>query len=153
MSATLTESGQVARGNLQLATFYIDDMLLGLQIDQVQEINRRLDLTLVPESVESVRGVLNLRGEVVTIIDLRSVFGMSPAEVTPQSRNLIVNCKGELIGLWVDRIADIVTVSPDDIIATPTNVSEVDSRYFKGVVPMKTEILVVLNLATVLEID
>lgn len=153
MSSAAVCPTDASAGELQLATFYVGDLLLGLQIDQVQEINRRLDFTRVPHALDSVRGVINLRGEVVTVIDLRNVLGLGDSQATAQSRNLIVNYNDELIGLWVDRIADIVNVSSADVNPTPSNVNQVDSKHFQGVVPLKDEIIVVLNLASILDFD
>lgn len=137
--------------SLQLATFYVGDMLLGLEIDQVQEINRCLDVTVVPHAPDWVRGVINLRGDVVTVIDLRSVLGLERGTVTKDSRNLIVNVSGELVGLCVDRIADIITVASDDLIPPPPNISAVDQRFFSGVATNEDEIVAVLNLSQALE--
>lgn len=137
--------------SLQLATFYVGDMLLGLEIDQVQEINRCLDVTTVPHAPDWVRGVINLRGDVVTVIDLRSVLGLDRGTVTKDSRNLIVNVSGELVGLCVDRIADIITVASDDLIPPPPNISAVDQKFFSGVATNEHEIVAVLNLSQALE--
>lgn len=153
MSAAIAAPLNIATATdaIQLATFYVGDLLLGLRIDQVQEINRRLDVTGVPHAPESIRGVINLRGEVVTVVDLRTLLELGPGETTRQSRNLIVSCDGEMIGLCVDRIADIVSVHQGDIEPTPPNVSDVDSKHFQGVVTLKDEIVVVLKLDSLLD--
>ncbi len=149
-AATATRAKHV---ELQLATFYVGDLLLALPIDYVQEINRNLDLTEVPHAPEHVRGVINLRGDVATVIDLRRILGFSPAEVTPQSRNLIVRSSDESIGLWVDQIADIISVSSEEIGPAPANVSGVEGRFFKGVYRTESEIVVLLDTGEVLSID
>ncbi|GAA4434898.1 chemotaxis protein CheW [Bremerella cremea] len=149
-SATLKKS---APADLQLATFYVGDLLLSLPIDFVQEINRNLDLTEVPHAPPHVRGVINLRGDVATVIDLRRILGLGAAEVTPQSRNLIVRCGDESIGLWVDRIADIISITPDGITPSPANISGADGRYFKGVYRTDSEIVVILDVDEVLSVE
>ncbi|WP_158545325.1 chemotaxis protein CheW [Bremerella cremea] len=151
MSATKTSRAKACE--LQLATFYVGDLLLALPIDYVQEINRNLDLTEVPHAPEHVRGVINLRGDVATVIDLRRILGFSPAEVAPQSRNLIVRSGGESIGLWVDQIADIITVSSDEIGPAPANVSGVEGRFFKGVYRTETDIVVLLDTGEALSVE
>lgn len=151
MSATTANQAKACE--LQLATFYVGDLLLALPIEYVQEINRNLDLTEVPHAPEHVRGVINLRGDVATVIDLRRILSFSPAEVTSQSRNLIVRSGGESIGLWVDRIADIITISSDDIGPAPANVSGVEGRFFKGVYRTETDIVVLLDTSEALSID
>ena len=136
----------------QLATFYVGDLLLGLDIDKVQEINRRLDLTRVPHSPDSVRGVINLRGEVVTVIDLRTVLGMPATVVSETTRNLVVNNDGELVGLCVDQIADIITLPNEAITTPPSNTSEVDGKFFEGVYTTETEIVAILSISEALGI-
>lgn len=149
MSATL-EAEKIEVSEQQYATFYVGNLLLGVDIRQVQEINRQLDVTDVPQAPECVRGVINLRGEVTTVIDLRTILGMDLTEVTRFSRNLIVNSEGESIGFLVDRISDIVTLRSDQISPAPSNVDGVHGKYFSGVHTMDSEILVLLNVAEAL---
>ena len=119
MNATLTEEPLTDVDEHQYATFYVGDLLLGVDIRQVQEINRQLDVTKVPQAPKCVRGVINLRGEVTTVIDLRTILGIEQAEVTRASRNLIVNSEGESIGLLVDRISDILNLTQRPSDSTP----------------------------------
>lgn len=134
----------------QFATFYVGDLLLGVDIRHVQEINRQLDVTPVPNAPPHVRGVINLRGEVATVLNLRTVLGLPQEEPTTDTRNLIVHSDDESIGLWVDRIGDILTVSPDAIAPPPANVDGVDGRFFRGVHTMDTDIVVLLDVDQVL---
>lgn len=134
----------------QFATFYVGDLLLGVDIRLVQEINRQLDITPVPSAPKHVRGVINLRGEVATVIDLRTVLGLPEAEVQRDTRNLIVHSQGEAIGLWVDRISDILSVRPEDISEPPSNVDGVDGKFFLGVHTLESDICVLLNVEQVL---
>ncbi|MAT70712.1 MAG: chemotaxis protein CheW [Planctomycetaceae bacterium] len=133
-------------GEVQFATFYVGDILLGIDIRHVQEINRQLEVTRVPHAPEEVRGVINLRGEVATVIDLRQVLGLPAAEVTRESRNLIVNYDGESIGLLVDRISDILTIDAAEIDPPPANVRGIDGRLLSGVHTLKSSIVVLLNI-------
>jgi len=149
-AATLTKSTAI---ELQFATFYVGELLLALPIDYVQEINRNLDLTEIPHASEHVRGVINLRGDVATVIDLRRILGFSQAEVTSQSRNLIVRSGDESIGLWVDRIADIISITSDGITPAPANISGADGRFFKGVHRSDSEIVVILDVQEVLDVE
>lgn len=135
---------------LQLASFQLGDLLLGIDIHQVQEINRNFQLTPVPHAPEAVRGVINLRGEVVTVIDLRSVLGFPAAEINRMSRNVVVHHAGEQIGLLVDCIADVVKTSHDQIDPLPENLDNLDSGLFQGVVKLEHALLVVLDVASTL---
>ena len=136
---------------VQFATFYVGDLLMGVDIRLVQEINRQLEMTPVPNAPCHVRGVINLRGEVATVIDLRTVLGMPAAEQTRDTRNLIVHSQGEAIGLLVDRISDILTVHPDQISEPPSNVDGVDGKFFLGVHTLEKDICVLLDVEQVLE--
>ncbi|MEN1678223.1 MAG: chemotaxis protein CheW [Planctomycetota bacterium] len=140
----------IAADEKQYATFHVGELLLGVDIRVVQEINRQVDVTRVPNAPPHVRGVINLRGEVATVIDLRTVLGLPAAESTRDTRNLIVHSQGEAIGLWVDSIADIVTVAGGDVLATPANVNGVDGKFFLGVSPQESKLLVLLDVERVL---
>ncbi len=150
MNADLQNVHEDAVSELQFATFYVGDILLGIDIHQVQEINRQLSVTEVPHSKEYVRGVINLRGDVATVIDLRTILGLPTAEKTRDSRNLVVHSQGESIGFWVDRISDIHTLRSDEISPPPTKVEGVDGRLFKGVIKLEKEMLVILDVDEVL---
>ncbi len=134
----------------QYATFYVGKLLLGIDIGQVQEINRQLDVTHVPQAPKCVRGVINLRGEVTTVIDLRTILGLKQTEVTESSRNLILNFEGETLGFLVDRVSDIVALRTDEINPPPANINGIQGKYFLGVHALESEILVLLNLEAVL---
>jgi len=150
MSTILEIECDTAAVELQLATFYVGDILLGIDIQQVQEINRQLDVTDVPHSPNYVRGVINLRGDVATVVDLRTILGLPSTEVTRESRNLIVHSRGETIGFLVDRISDILTLSTSEISPSPTTVEGVDGSLFKGVLKLEKELLIVLDVDAVL---
>jgi purine-binding chemotaxis protein CheW len=148
-NATQKET-RLANDRVQFATFYVGELLLGVDIRLVQEINRQLEMTPVPNAPRHVRGVINLRGEVATVIDLRTVLGLPPAQQTRDTRNLIVHSQGEAIGLLVDRISDILTIHPDQINEQPSNVDGVDGKFFLGVHTLENDICVLLDVEEVL---
>ena len=147
-TAVADRSGATAE--LQFATFYVGHMLLGVDIRVVQEINRQSEITQVPHAPDYVRGVINLRGDVATIVDLRAILGLPPSETSRQTRNLIVHHQGEAIGLLVDQISDILTLREDEISPPPTNVDGVDGRLMSGVCTLESEIVVLLDIDEVL---
>jgi purine-binding chemotaxis protein CheW len=140
-----------AHREAEFAAFCVGDILLGIPIDQVEEINRQLDPTPVPHVPDYVRGVINLRGDVVTVVDLRTVLGMGRTELGRQTRNIIVGFQGERIGLMVDRVADVVRVSNDQYEPQPANVGVADGRFFQGVYKLENDLMVVLRVEAVLE--
>ena len=146
-----TKEASTSNDRVQFATFYVGELLMGVDIRLVQEIKRQLEMTPVPNAPCHVRGVINLRGEVATVIDLRTVLGMPSAEQTRETRNLIVHSQGEAIGLLVDRISDILTVHPDQVSEPPSNVDGVDGKFFLGVHTLEKDICVLLDVEQVLE--
>ncbi len=140
----------VGSQTVDYATFHTGTILLGIDIRQVKEINWQLDVTPVPRVAEPIRGVLNLRGEVVTVVDLRTVLGMGQTEITAQTRNIIVNSRGEQVGILVDRIADVVTTKPDTLERPPANFHGIEGGFFRGVHKLDAQLLVVLDVEAVL---
>lgn len=134
-----------------LATFWLDDLLLGIDIGIIREINRLVDITPVPDTPHVVRGVVNLRGDVVTVLDLRSILDLPGMAITSQSRLIILDSGEERIGLLVDRVSDVVSVSSDLEEPLPANVGGIDSRYFQSVYKLETELLVVLDVEAALQ--
>jgi purine-binding chemotaxis protein CheW len=143
------QTGQTKQ--IQLATFYLGELCLAVEIAQIQEIMRDVRVTRVPYAPPQVSGVINLRGEVSTIIDLRLVLSLPPAPAGASRRTLIVRSQGESIGLIVERVADIMTVDAHAIVPAPPNVGAVDGRFIRGVCPRDSEIIVVLDLEQTLQ--
>lgn len=154
MISTLSEDMKTAAsGEIEFATFYVGQMLLGIEIRKTEEINRQLELTVVPNGPDYVRGVVNLRGEVVTVVDLRTILGLETAPLSGSSRNVIVRCGNERVGLLVDRVADVVTVQAGEIEPPPANVHGVDGRFFQGIYKLESALLVVLDVNAALSMD
>jgi len=137
-------------GELQLATFLLGDLRFGVDLLEIQEINRQRDLTLVPHTPPEVRGVINLRGEVVTVLDLRRVLGLGEVELGRATRNIILRSGEESVGVLVDRLGDVVRVEASELQPPPANVSGLDARFMLGVHQQEDELLVVLRIEEVL---
>lgn len=150
MFATMEAPTAVRDGEAQFVTFYVGDLLLGAEIQHVEEINRQVQPTPVAHAHEAVRGVMNLRGEVVTVLDLRNILGLGTTEVTRATRNVIVSAGGESIGLLVDRIADVVNAPWSEIKPPPANLTGVEGRFLQGVYEMQGALLAVLDIAEAL---
>lgn len=135
---------------MQISTFYIGDVLYGIDINKVQEINKLADLTVVPLSPAFVRGVLNLRGRIVTVIDLGYKLRKQRTEATPDTKNIIVESKGEYLGLMVDRIWDVVQAQDDAISPPPANIGGVQGKLFRGVIQRDRELVGILDIERIL---
>jgi purine-binding chemotaxis protein CheW len=152
---TLVENEKTVKsaGEMECVTFHVGDLLIGVDIHQVEEINRLVDVTPVPHAPQCVRGVINLRGEVVTVMDLSEILGLGEVEITPRTRTVVVSSKNEQIGLLVDCIADVVRVPVDEIDRTPANIGGVDCKFFRGIHKLDSELLVVLDVDASLSAD
>ncbi len=137
---------------LQISSFYLDDTLCGINIAQVQEVNDDLNLTRVPLSPEYVMGIMNLRGQIVTIINLSMKIGLSPSVIGPKSRVVITSSKGEYIGFLVDRVTEVVTVSQSRIASSPANIKGAQGKFFEGILHTSgNELMALLNVEVVLD--
>ncbi|MGA2061436.1 MAG: chemotaxis protein CheW [Thermoguttaceae bacterium] len=146
MSTITTTRSVRSAGEVEFVTFYVGDLLIGIDIHNVEEINRQVEVTPVPQAPPHVRGVINLRGEVVTVVDLRKVLEMGRTEINQCTRTVVVNSGNEEIGMLVDRVADVVLARADQIDTPPANISGVDGRFFKGVYKLDKTLLIVLDV-------
>lgn len=136
---------------VELATFYLGDALCGMDILKVQEINKLLEMTKVPQAPEYVKGIVNLRGQIVTVIDLGKKLGLSMTDLGAETRNIIVNSKNEYVGLLVDRIGDVERTDWDKIEPPPANIGGVQGKYFEGVFKKEQSLIGILNVEEVLK--
>jgi len=135
----------------ELATFYVGKALCGIDILNIQEINKHFEVTTVPQAAEYVVGVLNLRGRIVTILDLGKKLGLSQIEKDKNNRNIIVRSQDEHIGLMVDSISDVVTADTDRIESSPSNINGLKGKYFQGVLKTETSLIGILDIEEVLK--
>lgn len=140
-----SDTQEMHLGDVQLVTFTVGEICFGIDIAYVQEINRHLDVTKVPESSRMIHGVVNLRGDVVTVFDPHYMFGLGQKQDISACRNLVLNIEGERIGVLVDRVSDILTVQKSELSRPPSNVSHVDSQFIDSVFLQSQEIVVVLD--------
>jgi purine-binding chemotaxis protein CheW len=97
-----------------------------------------------------VRGVLNLRGRIITLIDLGHKLGLEPTEFSEETRNIIIESNGEFLGLLVDRISDVITTDTAKITAPPANIGGLQGKFFSGVLPLENLLVGVIDIAKVL---
>lgn len=137
---------------LQFSSFYLEDTLCGINIEQVQEINEHLQITKVPTAPEYVSGIMNLRGQIVTIINLSMKIGLTPSKIGPTSRVIITSSKGEFIGFLVDKVAEVINVNKNKIAKSPANIKGAQGKFFKGIFHTNNnELMALLNIKVVLE--
>jgi len=148
---SLSAQTEIHSDTVELASFFVGEALCGMDILKVQEINKLIEMTRVPQAPDYVLGILNLRGEIVTIIDLGKKLGLKSTEISDKTRNIIVNSKGEHIGLMVEKISDVVQAKFDKIEAPPANIGGVQGKYFTGVLKTKDRLIGILDVGKILE--
>jgi purine-binding chemotaxis protein CheW len=135
---------------LQLVSFNIGDEEFGVDILQVQEINRMLDVTRVPNAPEYVDGVINLRGKVIPIVNLRRRFGMPRKERDKHTRIVVVELSGQVVGFVVDAVSEVLRISRAVTEPPPSIVGGVREEYITGVGKLEDRLLILLDLEKVL---
>jgi purine-binding chemotaxis protein CheW len=138
---------------VELATFYVGNALCGMDILKVQEINKIMQMTKVPQAPEYVLGILNLRGQIVTIIDLGKKLGLGETDISQDTRNIIVNSSGGHVGLLVRQISDVVAADMEKKERPPANMGGIQGEFFTGVFKTNTELIGILDVDKVLGIE
>jgi len=130
----------------QLCTFYVEKQLYGIDVTQVQEVVRHLPMSRIPLAINSVRGLINLRGQVATAIGLREMFAISGA-TRNEPMNVILKHEGSLIALQVDEIGDVMEVERNDIERIPATIPDSIRSYMSGVFQLNGSLLCVIDLS------
>lgn len=133
-------------------TFQLDDEEYGVEILKVREINGLLDITKVPQTPDFVEGVINLRGKVIPVIDLRTKFGLPRAEYNEQTCIIVVDV-GMMMGIIVDTVSEVNDI-PSNAIEPPPNLGcSVDTDFILGMGKVKDEVKILLDIDKVLTSD
>jgi purine-binding chemotaxis protein CheW len=147
-----TESGAGARKYL---TFVLGHESYGVGVLKVREIIRMLEITAVPQMPTYVKGVINLRGKVVAVVDLRIKFGLAKAENTERTCIVVVEIKSRtgakmLMGMIVDAVEEVVTIPPSDIEPTPDFGGSISTEYILGMAKIRGSVKTLLDIDQVL---
>lgn len=136
---------------MKVIVFQLMDMEYAISVDIVQSIEKVLSITRVPKTPAYVKGVINLRGLVTPIVDLRERFGLAAKEMDDSSRIIIVTLDEYDVGLIVDAANDVLDIPVDAIEPQPEVVGTIESDFIAGVAKVEKHLLVMLNLDKVLE--
>jgi purine-binding chemotaxis protein CheW len=139
-------SDRRSENNVQLATFYLGTEFFGVHVARVQEIIRPQQMTTVPTAELFIRGLINLRGQIVTAIDLRRTLGMPDVANTDEQMNLIINFTDGSDSLLVDRIGDVIEVDASKIDPPPSSMKGIDRKYVEGVCKLDRQLLAILDV-------
>ena len=125
----------------QMCTFWVDGLYFGLHVEHVQEVLRYQQLTVVPCAPDAVHGLINLRGQIVTALDLRCRLGLPPRPEGELPMNVIVRSRGEVVSLLVDDIGDVIDTTEVSLQPTPANLPPTVQDVVGGVLPLPGSIL------------
>jgi purine-binding chemotaxis protein CheW len=157
LEETIRESSTFSEKNLQLVIFELSGEEFGVEILQVSEIIPVSRITSIPQAPECIKGLINLRGKIVVVIDLNKRLGFSSKETDSLSKIIIMEVSGKVIGMLVNSVTEILRLPLSSIEPTPEIIkSKINAEYLTGVGKVGNRIIVLLNLARVLgeeEID
>ena len=131
---------------IQFVTFILMDEVYGINVMQVQEVLRVTEIAPVPGAPGYVLGIINLRGNVVTVIDTRTRFGLPATEVDDASRIIVIEYEKQVVGILVDAVAEVVELRESDIDVAPNVGTEDSSRYIQGVATREDGLLILVDL-------
>ena len=131
---------------LQWVTFRLENESYGINVMQVQEVLRYTEIAPVPGAPPYVLGIINLRGNVVTVIDTRSRFGLPDADTTDQTRIVIIEAENQVVGILVDAVAEVVYLRQSEIETTPNVGNEESAKFIQGVCHKNDELLILVDL-------
>lgn len=135
---------------VQLVGFVLGNEEYGVDIQKVQEINRILEITRVPRTPEFVMGVINLRGNVIPVINLRERFGLPLKDNDKDVRIIVVEVQTKIIGIMVDAVSEVLRIPASTIEPPPDIVTGVDTKYIQGVGKLQDRLLIMLDLDKIL---
>jgi len=145
------QKGRLESDELQLVSFNIGTEEFGVDILKVQEINRMVEITKVPQAPHYVEGVINLRGKVIPIVDLRKRFSLELKEHDKNTRIVVVDIGGNILGMIVDSVSEVLRLPANTIEPPPEIVTGVNSEYIKGVAKLEDRLLIFLDLSRVID--
>lgn len=140
------DKGQATDQVLQWVTFRLQDETYGINVMQVQEVLRYTEIAPVPGSPDYVMGIINLRGNVVTVIDTRARFGLPSAEISDNTRIVIIEAEKQVIGIFVDSVAEVVYLKQSEIDNAPNVGTEESARFIQGVANRDGQLLILVDL-------
>lgn len=137
---------------LQLVGFRIGKEMFGVPIELVHEIVRVPEVTSVPDALEYVEGVINLRGKIISVVDLRKRFGEADIHTDRKNRILVANVEGTMVGLIVDAASEVLKLPNTEIEAPPSNVfDDAEVNYVTGVGKLNGRLIILLDLKRILD--
>ncbi len=130
----------------QYCGFRIADESFAISVLKVQEVIKAYQLTCIPQAPLHIKGLINLRGQIMTAVSLRNIFGLPERENSDDHMNIVIQVGDDIYALEVDEILDVIEVSSDTYERTPENLDESFRQYISGVYKLKEDILMIVDL-------
>lgn len=135
---------------VQMVSFMLEDIEYGIDILQVHEIIRIPEVTRLPNTPSYIKGVINLRGSVVPVVDMRERFGLPQGTQTDQTRIIVIETGDKLIGLWVDSVYQVVRLPLANIDPPSELIEGISEEFIKGVGRLRNRLVIILNFESLL---
>jgi len=135
----------------QYCTFYLDELFMGIEVEKVQEVLRFPEMTPVPLAPDAVCGLINLRGQIVTAVDLRRRINLSPRENEKEAMNIILRSEGGTLSFLVDQVGDVIEVDQSDFEEPPENLKGASRKLIRGAYKLKERLMLVLDTENTLD--
>ena len=142
-------SGEV----IQVVSFQLGSEEYGVDISQVQEIIRMVEITHVPRAPRFMEGVINLRGQLIPIIDLRTRFGMPRIDATKSTRIIVTEIGSKRVGIVVDSVSEVLNLPIENVEEAPEMIAGVGTEYIQGVGKLNDRLIIMLDLTMVISGD
>ncbi len=152
-AAPAREEKAAVEATEHLVTFFLTGEEYGVDVRLVQEIIRVSEVTQVPRAPEFIKGVINLRGRIIPVIDLKKKLGLGEVSIERQARVVVIRLRDRLIGLLVDGASQVLKVPVSTIEAAPEEVVEIDANYIRGVAKLQARLIILVDLPKILGVD
>lgn len=142
---------EIMNDEKQYCTFYLDDQFFGVEVERVQEVFLYREITEVPLSSSVIRGLINLRGQIITAIDMRRRLGMNDLPEEQRPINVVVRTDDHEVSLLVDRIGDVLKVSSDNFEPPPNTISGITRELVRGIYKLEGQLLIIIDTEKTIE--
>ena len=146
-------NGDINDSVVQLVSFMLDNVEYGIDILSVHEILRIPEITRLPNTPDFIKGVINLRGNIITVVDARIRFGFPTAEPTELSRIIVIKSEGKEVGILVDNVYQVVRMSKDSIDKPSSLIDGVSEEFIMGIGRLQDRLIILLSMANLLFLE
>ena len=126
-------------------TFYLDDEIYGIEIEYVTEIIGLQPITKVPEVASYIKGIINLRGKIIPVVDMRLKFGKAPIEYDDRTCIVVVDTDNMTVGLIVDKVSEVMTIGDENVVPPPSYKTGIRNRYLQGIGKVDADVILLLE--------